>query len=231
MNIDYSVRISNRAKHLQIKINNSGMVEVILPAGMSRKNIDIFIKENNVWIKKTKEKILKNQSPLDKKILPDSIIFPAKDEVWVVKYNINTDLYTSLSESNKLLIVQSANQAAARLTLQNWLSLKASAYLAPELDQLSNILGIEFKKICIRAQKTRWGSCSSRGTISLNRSLMFLDKKLIQYLMLHELCHIRFMNHSPKYWQLVESFQPKYKYYEKKLRYSESLIPFWARKI
>lgn len=77
--------------------------------------------------------------------------------------------------------------------------------------------GYDFKKIAIRDQKTRWGSCSKTGTISFNYKIVHLPPHLADYIIVHELCHIGEMNHSRKFWVLVERTLPNYKMLRKEL--------------
>jgi predicted metal-dependent hydrolase len=73
------------------------------------------------------------------------------------------------------------------------------------------LYGKEIKKITIRNQKTRWGSCSSNGTLSFNYHLLFVTPELRDYVVVHEICHIMAPNHSPKFWKLVAEKMPNYK--------------------
>jgi hypothetical protein len=81
----------------------------------------------------------------------------------------------------------------------------------------------------VRRQKTRWGSCSSRGTISLNAKLLFLPPPLVDHLLLHELCHTRHMDHSPAYWTCVAGFEPDYRRLENEVTRGNRYVPAWFR--
>ena len=73
------------------------------------------------------------------------------------------------------------------------------------------ITGGHYTSITIRDQKTRWGSCSSRGTLSFNYRLIFAPPKVLDYVVVHELCHLTHMNHSKDFWNMVASVMPDYK--------------------
>ncbi|NIN12121.1 MAG: DUF45 domain-containing protein [Gemmatimonadales bacterium] len=80
----------------------------------------------------------------------------------------------------------------------------------------------------VRAQRTRWGSCSRRSTISLNKKLLFLPAPLVEYVMVHELCHTVHFNHSPEFWDLVRERTPEYQALEAELRTAWRYVPAWV---
>ena len=92
------------------------------------------------------------------------------------------------------------------------------------LEDLAEKHGFHYKKLSIRSQKTRWGSCSSSKNISLNSKLLLFSRDIVQYVMIHELCHTIQMNHSSSFWKLVEDCDPNFKNNRKELKQQEKLI-------
>ena len=231
MELEYTVRVSQRARRLQIRIGPTGDVVVVLPQGMNSCRIEPFVSEHREWIRKVRSRLPVSQQDLPalKPGLPENIALNACDGLWRVSYQLGTDLRSSVRENVSTLRVNAPDQRQACQTLQRWLTRKARYYMQPGLQQLSRETGLSFRCLSIRSQKTRWGSCSSSGMISLNRALMFLEADMVRYLMLHELCHTRHMNHSRRYWSLVQSFEPAYKAYEKRLRLAAFDVPAWAQ--
>ncbi|MBD3300141.1 MAG: DUF45 domain-containing protein [Candidatus Moranbacteria bacterium] len=86
------------------------------------------------------------------------------------------------------------------------------------IKEYNNFYGFEFNRICIRNQKTRWGSCSSNRNLNFNWRIVWLDPDCARYLVVHELCHLEELNHSKNFWRLVERQVPDYKIIRKKLR-------------
>lgn len=87
----------------------------------------------------------------------------------------------------------------------------AREYFSSRVSFYAKILQVTFSSITIRNQKTRWGSCSSRGTLSFNWRLMLAPPRILDYVVVHELCHLIHMNHSADFWREVERILPDYK--------------------
>lgn len=100
----------------------------------------------------------------------------------------------------------------------------AEKYLTPRLEYFSQVMGLKFAEIKFRKMKSRWGSCSSRGVITLNTELIKVKKELIDYVLVHELAHLKHMNHSKRFHALVEVYLPNSKTLRKELRNREKFI-------
>lgn len=88
---------------------------------------------------------------------------------------------------------------------------RAKAYIPGRVELYAARLGVEYRAISIRMQKTRWGSCSIRGNLNFNALLMLTPPEIIDYVVVHELCHLKEMNHSPKFWAEVAKILPDYR--------------------
>lgn len=88
---------------------------------------------------------------------------------------------------------------------------KAQAHIPERVEYFASIIGVDYGRITIRTQKTRWGSCSSKGNLNFNCLLMLAPPEVIDYVVVHELCHRKEMNHSKAFWREVEKVMPEYK--------------------
>ena len=95
---------------------------------------------------------------------------------------------------------------------------QAKAQLPPRLAALAAQHGFQYKRVFIKNNRTNWGSCSSLGNINLNLSLVTLPQELQDYVMLHELCHLKYLNHSPQFHALLESVCPGHRALEKQIK-------------
>ena len=94
----------------------------------------------------------------------------------------------------------------------------AKRVIKQRVDYYAPIVGVDYGRITIRNQKTRWGSCSSKGNLNFNVALMRMPLEVLDYVVVHELCHRIEMNHSPRFWKEVERIIPDYKKHEKYLK-------------
>ena len=114
----------------------------------------------------------------------------------------------------KRLREQCREQALSKEELQE-LAAQAMKLIPQKVHYYAQIIGFTYGRITIRNKRTRWGSCSSKGNLNFNCLLMLMPDKVLDYVVVHELCHLRQMNHSKKFWKEVERYMPDYPNYKK----------------
>jgi len=160
---------------------------------------------------------------------PQSVEIELLGRRWDVEYVTGRRVRTEEVADERLRIhAPSLTDRHASQALVPWLMRLASHSLSARLKPLSAELDIDYARMSVRRQRTRWGSCSTRGTISLNVCLMFQRPEVVRYLMVHELCHRRHMNHSRRFWSLVESFEPGWKPLDVELLQGWRNVPAWV---
>jgi hypothetical protein len=120
----------------------------------------------------------------------------------------------------KISELEKAADGRPRLTREDYLNNKESAryFLAKKLEQFNRYYNFQHKKIYVKDQKSRWGSCSSNGNLNFSYKIVFLPEYLADYIIVHELCHLGELNHSPRFWMLVEKTIPDHKERRKELK-------------
>ncbi len=169
-------------------------------------------------------------SQLVEAVLPDEVALRAFGEVWPVEYRHADAARVRVTCDGSVLALKGAvhDASACLLALQRWRDRVGKERLPVLLEEVSSACGIGYERVTVRGQRTRWGSCSSRGTISLNRNLMFLPEELVRYVMLHELVHMRVPNHSKRFWDSVTRYYPEVDVARAEMRRGMSYIPPWA---
>lgn len=227
---DYAIRLSPRAKRLQLRVKAGGLVEVVVPEGVALRHVPGFVAEHAEWIRQSVAKALRHAATQEsgRAMLPDTITLAAIGGEWQVSYHAGHRARTVDQAGSAQLQVFGSNETEQRLALQRWLSQLAKESLIPWLEEVSGEVSLPFASATVRAQRSRWGSCSSRKRINLNRALMFVSPGAVRYLFIHELCHTIQMNHSARYWALVAQLEPDHRRHEAELRHAMATLPRWA---
>jgi len=226
MMIDYKVRTSARSRHVRLSVSQHSGVVVVVPPGFDTSQVPEIIVKKEEWIKRSIEKVQSTASALEipTRINLQSIGFSFSV---VVEHNLSHKNY--LIEENNLLklCVDPRNKRIPVTLLKKWFDQKSIDILLPWLERVGKEYGFVYNRGAIRSQRTRWGSCSTKKNINLNRTLLFLRPELVEYLMIHELCHTVEMNHSKSFWELVGRHCQDYRVLDKELKNARKYVEGW----
>ena len=223
------MRKSKRARRLSIKVFPRGRVEVVVPHRTSAKAVQEFVEANQDWIRRSQESFAKIV-PQEPFVLPNAIDLPSIGESFRVRYERRSGAKSVNYRCNNGVVTLTGKTGDDTLcvnALKRWLASVARKAFLPQLQALSVETDNPFQRMHVRGQRTCWGSHSSTGTISINYCLLFLEPALVRYLMIHELCHARHMNHSRRFWRRVGRFEPDYRRLDKSLGESWKVMPNW----
>jgi predicted metal-dependent hydrolase len=220
----FAVRVSPRARRLTARVHVGGRVEIVVPVGVSAKTVRDFVQRFTPWIDRKVAAMQCGAEPPT--LVPQSVEFAFTRERFEVEWHGAPR--RAMSHEGSRLVIHAPDAAAARKQLQTWLRNAAIERLAPSLLQLAADLNYSVARVAIRCQRTRWGSCSSRGTVSLNCSLLFLPADVVRYLFIHELAHTKHMNHSANFWRLVERLEPDFRQLDRALLAGWRTVPAWV---
>lgn len=224
----WHVRISRRARRLSMRVLPGGRVEVVVPPGVGIPAVERFVARHRAWAERRSSEFAL-QMPHAAERRPARIELGLTGQHWAVDYADGRRASVVEAEEGQLIVRTSGGtDRQVGLALLRWLSREASQYLRSHLDSTAGDTGLDYARLLLRRQRTRWGSCSSAGTISLNVCLMFQRPEVVRYLLVHELCHRRYMNHSQRFWRLVESFEPDWRALDRELLQGWRHVPAWV---
>ncbi|MBI1389950.1 MAG: DUF45 domain-containing protein [bacterium] len=228
------IQVNARAKRVLLKASARGNLVVVIPRWFRRSLIPQILEDNREWLEATQRRLRRQMKELEAESMgrPAKIIhLRAIQETWSVRYQTPLDGRYFVQELHKGSLLVHASERKHDLCetlLRNWLREKARIHLLPWLDEVSEQVGLPFASASIRNQRTRWASCSRRKTISLNQKLLFFPPELVRYIFIHELCHTIHLNHSRRFWKLVEMLEPEYRLSEIDLRNGWRYVPVWS---
>ena len=211
LTLSYRVRISSRAKRIRLTLSPRNGLIVVVPRRCGLQQIPGILEEKKEWIASHLERFaeLRKRAALEPvDLLPTVIKLPALGEQWLVTYLPTTakTVAVRMAASGQLTVQGAVTDTrACQEALKRWLARRSREQLVPWLTRLSVQSGLDYSRAVVRGQRTRWASCSGHGTISLNYKLLFLPCHLVSYILTHELCHTRHMNHAEKFWALADA--------------------------
>jgi predicted metal-dependent hydrolase len=206
--IDYRVRRSERARRVRVTVDADG-VEVVLPRRARQRDAAAAVRELSPWIRRRMRELERAQEAITAR--GDTV--PYLDELLMVRPQAGRTRVHR--RGDELLAPAGAERAPA---LERWYRRAARDEIATRLDRACALAGSSYAKLTIRGQRTRWASCSRTGAMSFNWRLLLAPEAVLDYVVWHEVCHLEVMDHSPRFWSLLERWCPDYREHSRWLR-------------
>ena len=213
-----SAIVKTKRKTLSLCVNRLGAIIVRAPLTASDEKIWAFVKEKQPWLEKQMRKREQAGVRLPMETL-DGYEFLLLGESYKIK--LYDGDFIRLDKENKILF---APEKKTKVRLVAWLKENARRILTLQSQRYAAEMGLQFQGIEISSAKTRWGTCSSAGKIRYTYRLLFAPREVIDYVVVHELAHLKHMNHGKGFWSLVERYIPDYKKRRKWLKDRSALM-------
>jgi predicted metal-dependent hydrolase len=226
LSLPYNVRRSDRARRARIHVSAEG-VEVVVPRRLPLREVEPFVEEKRPWIERTLRRMreAEEQRPLAR--LEDGGEVPYLDERLALSVKVEpARKRPHVARRGERLHVRVGKRADLRDALERWYRREARREIEPRLDSAVARVGARYTKLSIRAQKTRWASCSSSGAMSFNWRLLLAPEEILDYVVEHEVAHLEVHDHSKRFWRLLESRCPDYREHERWLRQNGQTLRF-----
>lgn len=215
--IDRIIKSDRRTYSLEI--NKQGKLVVRVPKHFTNNDIKRILEDKRKWI--VSNYTLRNQRIDEAKKMKENKVF-YHGELIDIEY-APLDKFLLKHENGKVLI-DIEYKSRYKDVLYNWLRINAKSYLTPKTIELAEKYNFKINDIRIKEQKRRWGSCSNRKNINLNWKLIMANDRIIEYIIIHELSHTIELNHSDRFWKIVEKIIPDYRDIENELTEIEHLL-------
>ena len=230
----YRVRVSPKSQSVRLRVSLQHGLEVIVPKGYDPAKVPALLEHKKHWVRAALERAEAQRKffePEPAWRLPQQIKLAATGAVWHVSARATDAPWVAvraMAPTQLHVFGAIEDHGACRTALSRWLMRQTREHLVPRLQTISLKTGLRYRSVLIKRQRTRWASCSRQGTISLNSKLLFLPPTVVDYVITHELCHLAEMNHSARFWQLVQRNYPGYREADAQLRDMWKAIPRWA---
>ena len=212
---DFRVRRSPRARRVRVSVDGTGEVEVVLPKRAPERAAAQAVRELTPWIERRRRTLARAAAEIAR---PAGTVPYLGRDLRLVPQPGRERVHRRGDE----LLVPKRDAAAA---IERWYRRQARAEIGPRLDAAVARAGTSYTGLTIRGQKTRWASCSTTGHMSFNWRLLLAPEAVLDYVVEHEVCHLERMDHSPRFWALLESRVPDWREHARWLRrYGPTLV-------
>ena len=206
------VRVRRARKYI-LRVRPDGSLRVTIPRGGSRRDAEAFLRRHQEWVAAERVRVAERHAPVEWRA-GDAI--PLHGELTTIRVHDSAHGQIVVVGDQRVRIA--AGIVNVRPAVELALRRIASRELVPRLQALASEHSLTVDRVTIRNQRSRWGSCSRRGVIALNFRLVQMPPAVCDYVLLHELMHLRQQNHSRRYWRLVAAVCPDYREAERWLR-------------
>jgi len=226
--VAYRIRKSHRARNIRMTFEDEESLVVTLPDHRRLQDVESALFEHKNWIlRKSKEIQTKIKIP-PPFLLQDGAQLPVLDKACPLSLSIkNKEKARWYFQHNTL------NITAPQLTpsiisrgVVHWYRTMAHLFLEDRVPYWSKEISVSPNNIRVKNQNTLWGSCSKKANLNFNWRILLLSKQAADYLIIHELSHLKELNHSPKFWQLVQKYCPEYKTYKAELKRKNAWLKY-----
>lgn len=205
--IEIICRKSSKAKRVIIRISQDKIVQLIVPKRVSFKNAINFLHSKSDWIYEKFSVISNKQQPELQKFGDNSSISIFGNNYTIIYGN---SLRGNIKIQEDKIIIYGEKEKIHNKILQ-YINKIAANYIKNKIQDYNKMGEFKYKRITVRDTKTRWGSCSSKGNLSFSWRLALAPREVFDYVIAHELAHLKEMNHSKNFWHIVSILYPDYK--------------------
>jgi len=227
--LNYELVVSSRAKRASLRVLPGRGLVVTVPQRVSKKAITALVDKHRGWIDEKLAELQAATLPCYRQWPPVSLPLRCIGSDLNLRFATRRNWEKYDDEHDVQLTIRAAadDKAAVAAEVATHLKALARRVLPPILASHAQLHALHYKRVSIRGQRTVWGSYSNSGTLSLNYKLLFLERELVDYVLLHELAHTVHLDHSEKFWRLLCSMNVNARVLDRKLAKAAPSVPPW----
>ncbi len=204
--------VRTNRKSIALEIQSDGTLLVRSPLGVPDSLINNLLDKKKKWINEKQRLIQERKIKALPKQYKEGEEFYYLGKKFVLKFSDNVSLPIQLDNA---FIIHSQYSSHAEKLLKFWYKQQAKKIIPPCVKQIAGQYNLEYKSVKITSAEKRWGSCTSKKTLNFTWRIIMLPSDIIEYIVIHELAHLKQLNHSKKFWNEVETILPDYRVREK----------------
>ena len=204
--VEYDVRQSSDASEPRIDVDIHG-VTVVVPESHNVQPAEL-LRENAVWVIEKKREYDSYREDIPERNFEEGALFPYLGDEY--KLIVERRPSSSVEDRTFRLAKHQVEETSVKRTLETLYRRQARERFEKRAEYFADEMGVEYEEIHVRNQRTKWGSCSTTGTLGLNWRLMMAPPEIVDYILIHELAHLQESNHTDAFWSLVAEHDPEY---------------------
>ena len=210
--VSYTLKRSPRARYVRLEVRQEDGLAVIVPRRYDLRHLDDVLRARYRWILRKLERCIPCSCLTQNRLLAsgDSVPYLGRP-LYLRITSDHVKRGTATLRGNDLVVVKPAIRADGGSLVEEWYRYQAKTFIKARVDLLAGELGVRYGRITIRGQQTRWASCSPKGNLSFNWRLMMAPEEIVDYVIIHELTHLTEMNHTARFWRLLETRCPAWR--------------------
>jgi predicted metal-dependent hydrolase len=213
--VPYTLKRSTRARYARLEVSPEHGLTIIIPAFDNLNHVRQLLEEKRRWIIEKLEKYSSATTSNKPGLGSDTVPYLGCN-MKIEKRPGDTESVSLDRENSKLRVIPGPD--GLRSTIERWYRTEAKMKITRIVEEKSRFMGLSYQRITIKGQKTLWGSCSKKHNLNFNWRLLMAPEPIIDYVVVHELAHLKVMSHSKRFWQTVGKYCPDWRIHRTWLR-------------
>jgi predicted metal-dependent hydrolase len=214
----YTLKRSSKARHARLEIRPEAGLIVVVPSHYGMDHVRPLLLDKQRWIVDKLDRYASSDGQNRKPIVAGDLLPYLGRSLTIETRESGNEVGTVHLGDNRLVVCTAPGAAKLHLSLEKWYREQAKNKIGPMVEEFSRRMGLRYNRVTLKGQKTLWGSCSRKRNLNFNWKLVMTPEPVIEYVVVHELAHLKQLNHSRRFWEIVEEHCPSWREHRRWLR-------------